>query len=496
MKSIQKQYNDLLEGTMSKQNFMRNVRMQFPQYVSSTNSFEDSIRILKGKRILSENSIDRDAYAATMQRQFDAWGEIAAQAESFEDAVLQIIDLGASEKTARNIAVEYFPENQDTDMYAEPKDNRMSYGTSTKLMAPPDEDDSIEMQGNINEAKKLEGVYGHNPNAEMQTSRGIDHLNYYQVYRGIQFELAKESEISDEIYVKVRKKVVDKILKDPDAYKDLQLANFKAVKEIDQDLKMKEVKKDNHKDKPNEMKAVKKDAASNTQDSLGKKEAKKAKNGKGLQHMTQTPKGKLEAFPTPGKEKVMALKEHILDEMTNVNPTHEYINVGSRVKKKNITDYDDSKVGNVTKFDGDTATVKWDNGQEEHVQINVITKKDLPAPKDTSAMDRLPDFGQVTKEDSAHSIKADAELDKSRDNFIKNIYKNTPAEKVPEKFRSIAKGDEDKKAKIKEQIKKAIEEIMLKKGTQTVTADTEQSKRTLKQAGYAEVPNSQDVRAI
>lgn len=374
MKNIQAQYQDLLEGKMSKSNFMRNVRMQFPQHVAPTTSFDDSVKILKGKRILSE-------------------------------------------------------------------------------------------------AKKPEGVYGHNPNAEMDEYRRIDHLNYYQVYKGIQFELAKMPEITDENYIKVRKKVVDKILKDPDAYKDLQLANFKAVKEMDKDLEMKQVKKDNLNDKPNEMKVVKKDEKGNTEDTLGKKEKKKAKNGKGLDHMTQTPKGKLEAFATPGKEKVLkeakedslkvlrnlyyfdklgtlaakedvdekhhkgadlwskkgdtfkkgdeeynmilkskrlrkgtdydstnkveALKEHILDEMTNINPTHEYIGKGARVKKK-----DNSKAGEVTEFDGDTATVKWDDGSTEHVQMNVITKKDVPNPQSKPSenpfakMANLGDIGQ------------------------------------------------------------------------------------------------------
>ena len=100
MKNIQAQYQDLLEGKMSKVNFMRNVRMQFPQHISPTTSYDDSVRILKGKRILSE-------------------------------------------------------------------------------------------------AKKPEGVYGHNPNAEMDEYRGIDHLNYYQVYHGIQYELAKMPEITE-----------------------------------------------------------------------------------------------------------------------------------------------------------------------------------------------------------------------------------------------------------------------------------------------------------
>jgi len=55
MKNIQKQYQDLLEGKMSKANFMVNVRRDFPQWVSSVNSFNDAVSILKSKRILSES---------------------------------------------------------------------------------------------------------------------------------------------------------------------------------------------------------------------------------------------------------------------------------------------------------------------------------------------------------------------------------------------------------------------------------------------------------
>ncbi len=396
MKNIQAQYQDLLEGRMSKSNFMRNVRMQFPQHVSPTTSYDDSVKILKGKRIL-------------------------------------------------------------------------------------------------NEAKKPEGVYGHNPNAEAEKSRGIDHLNYYQVYHGIQYELAKMPEITDENYVKARKKVVDTILKDPDAYKELQLANFKAVKEIDKDLEMKDVKKNNLTDKPNEMKAVKKDEKANTQDTLEKKERRKAKNGKGLQHMTQTPKGKLEAFATPGKEKtlkenikeagttaktklldllqtkdldfeeflkdtkmyrakhrdldnlvrndheiqkfisdeikdrysggiihyrnesVKALKENIMREMTTQNPHHEDLHKGSVVFKKK----GDSGPGKVIEFDGHTASVEWENGKKEDLQKNVLTKQEPPKttvelPSDAPKIRTMAPWNnevhksakeEVTKEDKKASIK-------------------------------------------------------------------------------------------
>ena len=62
MKNIQKQYQDLLEGKMSQANFMRNVRMDFPQYIAPGNSYKDAISILKSKRILSEASKPEGVY--------------------------------------------------------------------------------------------------------------------------------------------------------------------------------------------------------------------------------------------------------------------------------------------------------------------------------------------------------------------------------------------------------------------------------------------------
>jgi hypothetical protein len=341
MKNIQKQYTDLLEGKMSKQNFMRNVRMQFPQHVTNVTSYEDSVKILKGKRILSE--------------------------------------------------------------------------------AP-------------------EGVYGHNPNAEAPKNPGIDQLNYYQVYHGIQYELAKMPEITDAAYVEARKKVVANIVKDPNAYKELQLANFRAVEKMDKDLRMKEVEENNKVDKPNEMKVVKKDAPANTQNTLGKKEKAK-KSVKGVKEMTQTPKKVkgVDVMEVPKKENAVSLKEHILDELTKPNESHEYINVGSRVKKKG----DDSKVGNVTEFDGDTATVKWDDGSLDHIQINVLTKKDLPKVGDTSAFDRLPDMGSYgqnwasnVKEDESEEDRK-GKLQKLKEKLTKAVKEVIFRDKTTGKAQSI-----------------------------------------------------------
>jgi hypothetical protein len=55
MKSIQNQYNQLLEGNISQANFMRNIRMTFPQFITNVTNFDDSVKILKNKGLLSEN---------------------------------------------------------------------------------------------------------------------------------------------------------------------------------------------------------------------------------------------------------------------------------------------------------------------------------------------------------------------------------------------------------------------------------------------------------
>ena len=57
MKSIKQQYIDLQEGNLSQANFMRNLRMTLPQYVTNVTSFDDSIRILKNKGILTEADV-------------------------------------------------------------------------------------------------------------------------------------------------------------------------------------------------------------------------------------------------------------------------------------------------------------------------------------------------------------------------------------------------------------------------------------------------------
>ena len=66
MKSIKQQYIDLREGNMSQANFMRSIRMSLPQYVTNITSFNDSVKILKNKGILTEADMNMDSSELAM----------------------------------------------------------------------------------------------------------------------------------------------------------------------------------------------------------------------------------------------------------------------------------------------------------------------------------------------------------------------------------------------------------------------------------------------
>ena len=91
MKSIANQYRDLKEGKLSQANFMRNVRMTLPQYVTNTTSFNDAVRILKSKRILNEAK-DGDDDAETL-----AMIDKIAKEKEGEEAVMAQYDESLNE---------------------------------------------------------------------------------------------------------------------------------------------------------------------------------------------------------------------------------------------------------------------------------------------------------------------------------------------------------------------------------------------------------------
>ena len=125
MKSIANQYRDLKEGKLSQFNFMRNLRMTMPQYVTNTTSFNDAVKILKSKRILNETmdiqpvpEADEDFSNDTNYDALDAADtnaeELAKAAGSYDAAVGMLQDeMGLSFSAASAIAARVYPEGGD-----------------------------------------------------------------------------------------------------------------------------------------------------------------------------------------------------------------------------------------------------------------------------------------------------------------------------------------------------------------------------------------------
>lgn len=99
MKSIQNQYNDLKEGKMSQANFMRNLRMTMPQYVTNITSFKDSVRILKNKGLLHES------YGSFDEEIVDEMNMEVKPEESNDDAEFDAILKQLEDEMAGEIAV-------------------------------------------------------------------------------------------------------------------------------------------------------------------------------------------------------------------------------------------------------------------------------------------------------------------------------------------------------------------------------------------------------
>jgi len=54
MKTATEKYNTVLEGTLNKKEFVRQMRQQFPNFISQFNGFDDSVQILKNKGMIFE----------------------------------------------------------------------------------------------------------------------------------------------------------------------------------------------------------------------------------------------------------------------------------------------------------------------------------------------------------------------------------------------------------------------------------------------------------
>lgn len=323
--TLQDQYTQINEGKGAKDVFLKHAKKLFPNMIPNHYGYEDSVKILKQRSVITEN-IWGIANASNKQpdwfqifnenlNEYDKASNWDNESINEENKSLPIIK-----------SVTYFGGGNYTVTLDDGYKILISGGNLEGIYGGDAEDvksfvgqEWDQEPYNINEAKKAKTDPKDKKKAD-KTNYGqkdiadIDMVNPYELKKGIRIEM-----VDTEDYVKAMDKAVKKLKKDPMFYSNL-IANAKHVKadkrsDLPKEVKDKKLNKtsDKMKDKANEMEVSKKDATKkNAKDTLNKKEMAKGKP-KGVKEMTMKPKSSkgMKAMDTPGKETKAKLKESI-----------------------------------------------------------------------------------------------------------------------------------------------------------------------------------------
>ena len=297
MKSIKQQYINLREGKMSQEQFMRNLRMAMPQYVTNVTSYKDSIRILKNKGILSESDMNMGKEIGATSAE-----EVAMQAGNYMDAVDALERMGLEHDEANRIATEIYGEEDVPEEEYNPEDyNGMSHD---------DYENSLDHDNWVNEAQAIKGSNSKDLYAQFKE---IDNLNGQEVLIGIDYEMEKNPELTKVAAAKI---VVKNLKKNPIYYTSQDMSGVEGYEAqymnkfkpgADQ---MQELGKDNATDKENGMKPVKDVEKVKASSNKAKKETNTAEKGITLMSLiAKSVRGVQKMNATGEKMKKIVMKE-------------------------------------------------------------------------------------------------------------------------------------------------------------------------------------------
>jgi hypothetical protein len=198
MKSIFDQYKALSEGTLGQAQFLRNVKMTLPKFVSNTTSFSDAVKILKSKGIISEAKADDYAHYCNPQ-EYDLGMRYELDKGTDEDKASKIVYKNLADNAAyySQLHLAGYDESamakdrkKRTDLPIEvKKDNFIDAANGVKKvkMDKLTEDEMIILVGNIlaevADQKKTDLTESIEDQIQQRTQKRIDYLqtNYGEV---------------------------------------------------------------------------------------------------------------------------------------------------------------------------------------------------------------------------------------------------------------------------------------------------------------------------
>ena len=209
MKSIANQYRDLKEGKMTQQNFMRNLRMSMPQFITNVTSFGDAVRILKNKSILSEN-MDPKPEKETGDEELDAILQGIETEKAGEEEVKSQYDI--AEFHSGNPNDKYVVKKSDTGWCVWEGDVKVDeFETEEEAKKFADEKNAAQ---ELNEGKKKE-----------EKNYSVQQANPTELRLGIRTELECDSDMELD---KAKEIAYKNIAKDPIYYTKLKLSGVEA----------------------------------------------------------------------------------------------------------------------------------------------------------------------------------------------------------------------------------------------------------------------------
>ena len=379
MKSIQNQYRNLQEGKITQSNFMKNVRMTLPQYITNVTSFKDTIKILKNKGILTESM---SGTGISSETQYDWKGkklEIDPQSASKIGDIAKLYDeeqneyIGEVTSISSNNMIHVDPNSIQTDgqgaLHEAPlgekeiekaiKDGKIDPAVVIAAAEKAKKGDSTDLailifnasaglgqfRESIKEAK--EAMPKGNSGKELYSEFAeADNLNQQEIITGItiEHELAPEKS-----YNEIAKLVIKNVKKESNYYTNWKLSGVKGFEPKYMDnvnpdnYRMKFLTKDNLIDKPNVMKPVKGFADAKASANKAKKETNDIV--KGVEEFGLTAKStrgvqKMDATGTKMKKIVMKEVENTglkntSDEQYLAKVINTYLNVKKAMNKIN-----------------------------------------------------------------------------------------------------------------------------------------------------------------
>lgn len=201
MRTLTEKYNGVLKGTYTKDHFIREARMQFPNLITQHNSYQDATRILLNKGIITENveeEVVSEAYGMSLE---DAKAE--ALKISKEEGVAQHV-----EETEEGSGTYRVSDFYDSDLTVVSYENGRLLNEAEKVSNPKKAD--LNKDGKLSSYEKKRG-------AAIEKAMGVEEgevnkYNEYDISEGAQEVNGAYDDIVELVKKHARK------LNDDDAY--------------------------------------------------------------------------------------------------------------------------------------------------------------------------------------------------------------------------------------------------------------------------------------